>query len=280
MDDDSDSKNGLERLNLQLANGVRCIVQDLDDIRCEYGFTDTTIAVLTPKVETKLRKGYRPFAPLRLHINSLNHNFRLHLTFPIVGYPSERPIAVTVQQMTSIMSAVECINIETQLQQFCDFAVGHETYGLQIIRRFLELTRLTDYASDSMEFTDAPVPGPPPSVSCFVEESFVFACRGCRAVLFDNTCLQSHSDEIIENVTQANGSLLPCSSWFLEAPLPWMRLEAGAGEVSGKICCPSCSCKIGSWNWSGGKCSCSHWVTPAFQFQKSKLDAKPHVEGK
>ena len=57
--DYNDSLSGNERIQLQVANGVRDIVQDLDSIRCAYGLTDTSVVVMTPKVETKLRKGYR-----------------------------------------------------------------------------------------------------------------------------------------------------------------------------------------------------------------------------
>ncbi|EFN52747.1 hypothetical protein CHLNCDRAFT_138334 [Chlorella variabilis] len=73
-------------------------------------------------------------------------------------------------------------------------------------------------------------------------------------------------------------------SLFLE-PLRWM-CEAGAGgaaaaaadsvvggAVQGKLYCPKCGARLGSFNWAGTQSSSGAWVTPAFQLHLSKLDA-------
>ena len=39
-----------------------------------------------------------------------------------------------------------------------------------------------------------------------------------------------------------------------------------------KILCPKCNAKIGSYSWSGQKCSCLTWVAPAFHIYESKVD--------
>lgn len=61
-----------------------------------------------------------------------------------------------------------------------------------------------------------------------------------------------------------------CTSVFVDAPPPWLAAAANAGRVS----CPACGGRVGSFAWSGAPCSCGRWVTPAFQFQLSKVDPK------
>jgi len=58
-----------------------------------------------------------------------------------------------------------------------------------------------------------------------------------------------------------------CSSWFLQSEVTTL-LE----QVEGKVACPKCATRIGSYNWSGMQCSCGAWVTPAVQVVKSKDD--------
>ena len=52
-------------------------------------------------------------------------------------------------------------------------------------------------------------------------------------------------------------------------------LSIGAfADNEGKLNCPHCRAKLGSFTWSGEQCSCGRWVTPAFMFNKSKVDEK------
>jgi dual specificity phosphatase 12 len=61
-----------------------------------------------------------------------------------------------------------------------------------------------------------------------------------------------------------------CSSYFTE-PVEWMG-EALRGVVEGKLLCPKCNSRLGAFNWAGMQCSCGQWITPAFQFHKSRVD--------
>ena len=45
-------------------------------------------------------------------------------------------------------------------------------------------------------------------------------------------------------------------------------------EAEGKIHCPKCSARVGSFSWSGTQCSCGTWVTPAISFQRARVDRK------
>ncbi|GFR47106.1 hypothetical protein Agub_g8674, partial [Astrephomene gubernaculifera] len=60
------------------------------------------------------------------------------------------------------------------------------------------------------------------------------------------------------------------SCLFIE-PMQWM---AGSitGVIAGKLHCPKCSARLGSFNWSGISNPAGAWVTPAFQLHHSKID--------
>ncbi|CAB4002113.1 dual specificity phosphatase 12, partial [Paramuricea clavata] len=107
-----------------------------------------------------------------------------------------------------------------------------------------------------------------------------YKCRKCRHKLFNSeNCLEhipgsgedflSWNDKLLteENKTLSTSK---CTSYFIE-PLPWMA-SLLVGTVEGKLCCPKCSGRIGSFNWAGEQCSCGRWVTPAFQLHKSRID--------
>ncbi|GIL44422.1 hypothetical protein Vafri_1895 [Volvox africanus] len=60
------------------------------------------------------------------------------------------------------------------------------------------------------------------------------------------------------------------SCLFLE-PMQWMSSTI-TGVVAGKLHCPKCSARLGSFNWSGISNPAGAWVTPAFQLHLSKVD--------
>ena len=59
-----------------------------------------------------------------------------------------------------------------------------------------------------------------------------------------------------------------CGVHFLHSPTEWMS------ELEGKIHCPKCKTRLGSFSWSGSQCSCGSWITPSISFPKSKVDEK------
>ncbi|KAF7238154.1 Dual specificity protein phosphatase 12 [Varanus komodoensis] len=61
-----------------------------------------------------------------------------------------------------------------------------------------------------------------------------------------------------------------CTSYFIE-PVQWMEPML-LGVMEGQLLCPKCASKLGSFHWQGEQCSCGHWVTPAFQIHKSRVD--------
>ena len=61
-----------------------------------------------------------------------------------------------------------------------------------------------------------------------------------------------------------------CQSLFVEQN-QWME-SLVLGSSQGKLTCPKCSGRLGSFNWAGLQCSCGQWITPAFQIHKARID--------
>ncbi|KAJ2946760.1 hypothetical protein O0L34_g12824 [Tuta absoluta] len=58
--------------------------------------------------------------------------------------------------------------------------------------------------------------------------------------------------------------------WFVE-PMTWMK--GVTNEANGKLHCPKCNTKIGSFSWvMGCKCPCGQKVAPAFYLVPSKVE--------
>lgn len=62
-----------------------------------------------------------------------------------------------------------------------------------------------------------------------------------------------------------------CSSVFVAETPDWAEDITGN---EGRISCPKCKARVGSFSWSGAPCSCGRWITPAFQFHLSRIDPK------
>ncbi|KAL0490639.1 tyrosine-protein phosphatase [Acrasis kona] len=102
-------------------------------------------------------------------------------------------------------------------------------------------------------------------------------CKRCREELFTTKDLIEHQDAGQKGFTykkikkDAANALTPdqsCNSLFVKR-MPWM------GEMldnEGKLTCPKCAARIGSYSWSGSQCSCGKWVNPSFAVLKTRVD--------
>lgn len=70
--------------------------------------------------------------------------------------------------------------------------------------------------------------------------------------------------------SQAGMDKPSCSSVFLHDKPSWAKDD---GAHSGRLTCPKCKGRVGSFCWSGATCSCGRWITPSFQLQLSRVDA-------
>lgn len=92
---------------------------------------------------------------------------------------------------------------------------------------------------------------------------------------------------------QAGDRTSSCASIFINRPewLQWdhhisskdspedkkqpPELDTALLVVEGKLNCPKCSFKLGSYSWYGMPCSCGTWVCPSFSIHKSRVDVEP-----
>jgi dual specificity phosphatase 12 len=108
-----------------------------------------------------------------------------------------------------------------------------------------------------------------------------YACRTCRFALFGDDDLQSPqhvpSKHHFSHKKQRGSAVQhhECQSIFLQSGRPWMD---NMSDVEGKLACPKCDAKVGSWNWSGAQCSCGTWIVPAIQFPRSRVDVIPPLQ--
>ncbi|KAG0216483.1 protein-tyrosine phosphatase-like protein [Mortierella sp. GBAus27b] len=122
-----------------------------------------------------------------------------------------------------------------------------------------------------------PLPAPPP-----------LKCKKCRRILVERENILVHipgrgqnafdyrkrdgslnsTQAVQSNKPGAQSTSSACHSYFIE-PIQWIK---GLEDLEGKISCPKCDSKLGTFNWSGDQCSCGYWVTPAFMIHKSKID--------
>ncbi|XP_060092838.1 dual specificity protein phosphatase 12 isoform X2 [Heteronotia binoei] len=108
----------------------------------------------------------------------------------------------------------------------------------------------------------------------------LYKCRKCRRLLFRASSVLAHTEgkgpaafahkRLPDPASFQRGGQSACTSYFVE-PVEWME-PALLGVLEGQLLCPKCSSKLGSFHWHGEQCSCGHWVTPAFQIHKSRVD--------
>lgn len=109
-----------------------------------------------------------------------------------------------------------------------------------------------------------------------------YKCRKCRFMLFSGdssidhepgsgqVSFKRHKQDFSAVDGSNSSSKSQCTSLFIE-PVSWM-LPLLEGTIDGKLPCPKCGGRLGSFNWAGMQCSCGKWVTPAFQIHKNRVD--------
>lgn len=102
---------------------------------------------------------------------------------------------------------------------------------------------------------------PAPSAEARSDSSGFYACRKCSRPIFGSSSVVDHPPSSSQS----------CGSIFIDDGIDVFPL----GEVSGKLSCPHCHSRLGSYDWSGSQCSCGAWVAPSIQVPKSRLDWKP-----
>ncbi|KRZ68858.1 Sodium/hydrogen exchanger 9, partial [Trichinella papuae] len=87
----------------------------------------------------------------------------------------------------------------------------------------------------------------------------LYTCRKCRRCLYTQQSLLEHDKKKPDD---------NCADIDFILPVKWM--EENILQYQGKINCPKCESKLGSFVWSGSRCGCSAWISPAFMIHRCK----------
>ncbi|XP_070532114.1 dual specificity protein phosphatase 12-like isoform X1 [Ptychodera flava] len=108
------------------------------------------------------------------------------------------------------------------------------------------------------------------------QSQMIYKCKMCRRAVFKGSSIIKHTvgkgSRIFKSKSGKSRSPaeVSCTSVFIE-PVAWME-PVLLGKLGGKLMCPKCNARLGSFNWAGDQCSCATWVTPAFKIHCSKVD--------
>ncbi|KAI9225723.1 MAG: protein-tyrosine phosphatase-like protein [Piptocephalis tieghemiana] len=122
--------------------------------------------------------------------------------------------------------------------------------------------------------------------------SFTLRCKKCRSTLVTDEQIIEHApgqgqaafayrrrDSPLSGQGRWDGRLSSqCTTYHVE-PTQWIwdTCLGDDGELMGRIDCPKCRAKLGSWDWRGSPCSCGSWITPAFALIASKVDRLANI---
>ncbi|KAF8422097.1 protein-tyrosine phosphatase-like protein [Tirmania nivea] len=152
-----------------------------------------------------------------------------------------------------------------------DAVQEHPKYQRWLFKNQVEMSNMIGRAPDQIRFCDqekevARVQGLEEGSSENVE--LELRCKRCRQTLATSHALAPHT-AVLSLARDSNPQV--CAHHFLE-PLLWMKPEMSKGAVSGKLKCPKCDSKVGSYAWQGIQCSCGSWVVPGISVAKGKVD--------
>ncbi|KAJ8934637.1 hypothetical protein NQ314_013236 [Rhamnusium bicolor] len=100
---------------------------------------------------------------------------------------------------------------------------------------------------------------PDPGLTQIKPEPNVYRCKKCRRELASESNLLVHQDKGVN-----------CKKIYFIEPMAWMNVTL---VTCGKLLCPKCSAKLGSFSWiMGCQCPCGVQVAPAFYLTPSKVD--------
>lgn len=104
-----------------------------------------------------------------------------------------------------------------------------------------------------------------------------FRCRKCRLALFTSAnIVSSHGEPWTGHVSFICPLSKADTVWYVrEQDLPeWMLDQINCGDwVKGKLYCPTCSARLGSFDFvTGAKCDCGEFVLPPIHLSKSRID--------
>ena len=242
--------NGKSLYMAQIKCGVRTIVEDLDSLRIKY--SNESVQVLTPKVETRLRSGDLPAIPLRVQVTLPSR--QIVVIIYEVGYPETVPLKLEYEfEMCSDMT-----NKVDEYRNTKTHETGYYRLTLDVLNFLSDLISVSDQdnntidsqsgdnvsdsnlpcdQSDSVksdECTDRKVDDfEQNEVTTKISDETEYKCVVCRTFLYHHKDLQHSAHSSSFNSTK-------CTSYFLHSLPDWH--QSHVGELSGKIVCPNIKC--------------------------------------
>ncbi|KAK6354839.1 tyrosine protein phosphatase yvh1 [Orbilia brochopaga] len=145
-------------------------------------------------------------------------------------------------------------------------------YQRFLYRKEVEISRMADKAPTITYYTQDKVEG---------ESVESLKCKMCRRTLALPQSFVEHTPKPPVTATSRDiaGTSIPgtssprgpCQHHFID-PVVWMRPELEKGLMEGKLECPKCNAKVGSYAWQGMKCNCGRWVIPAISLARGRVD--------
>lgn len=132
---------------------------------------------------------------------------------------------------------------------------------------------------------------PDPALTTVRPEPTVYRCKKCRRIVASASNILPHAPhekQIWRHISVKNPKDVEtcdkpilkkeeptrvelCDKIYFVEPLAWM--PDITHTVEGKLNCPKCNTKLGSYSWiSGSQCPCGSKIAPAFYLVPSKLD--------
>ncbi|XP_044730446.1 dual specificity protein phosphatase MPK-4-like isoform X2 [Chrysoperla carnea] len=129
---------------------------------------------------------------------------------------------------------------------------------------------------------------PDPGVVQVKPEPLVYRCKKCRRIVASQSNIITHLDReaqinhklkekhrirhlTAEELAAENEEIEICRKTYFIEPLAWMKDICQ--NTQGKLYCPKCNNKIGSFSWiMGCQCPCGSKVSPAFYLVPSKVE--------
>ncbi|KAI3380445.1 hypothetical protein SNEBB_001671 [Seison nebaliae] len=87
-------------------------------------------------------------------------------------------------------------------------------------------------------------------------------CRQCRSVICGEEAVIHHTSSLRREMKCDLNISINSPEYF----------QSTSEDNSGKLHCLKCNVKLGRFCWSGVKCECETWITPAFLLHQSKVD--------
>jgi hypothetical protein len=177
-------------------------------------------------------------------------------------------------------------------QEYANSHTGDDGYSVNLISY---LNSFLDPSHQQSRDETNPMASPIPSSQD--ELPLPYKCRACRQILFYSCHIQHNPIHLTSSSSSSKPSSKPCTSIFLheipfsaqaaeeehqdhdvKSAVQWIQdlysspASSDGNGISGKITCPSCHAKVGSWSWSDAQCSCGKWFVPSLQFTVTKVD--------